>query len=736
MNKFPYTNFHDINLDWILKKLSEIMEKIQKFVSIPAGGSTGQSLVKISDSSYDVGWQTINTDTSDIFWAEYGVTSPAEISAAHADGKVCAVNYSTGTYYLTSDDGDDGIYFAAAQGDRRQEWILVLGNPTTWYAPTYATIPTASNSNPKPAGTATPGTQFDYARSDHVHPAQAVPSPYGDIPEDLGPVGFAGSESEYARGDHVHKMPDANDIEYDYNDVDNSKSIASYFNRVSDFTNNAPDSYGKLTNVGGVTTIYDHGEYTVKGTATGDGGRTGQLVTFTLKAGTYTVRLFNVDNHSLTYPAVFIEKVSDNSIILSINVYGTASTINIAADTEVYFGTNVVNGQEYNYYAQIQIESGNSAPDYKYPQGTALDKTSRFELNKLKDYTEELNGFIVPIWNAGYYVNNNTHGLSPFTNFYYSDSIILKAGDSIQVKGAYTNTANVVDLLSKWDSNGNYISSVYAFPATGYVDSPVYYASEETEYIRVCTYNYNNTVLDTIKVIKKEAGAISELIQYTVNPSLSMFERIGFCGDSYVNGQIYKNGVVQGDYQNLSWGANIGRMNGITPDIYASSGANTDNYQTRSTCLPAILASANPAGLYIFCLGINDYTTVTLGTLNDITDYTSYTQYPNTFYGNYGKIIEQLMAYSADSKIIIMTPYHPSYNSYCLTAVEEITDHYGIAMINTKNSKLCMSSYFTTMLDGGHPTAPLYSAMATDITNLVNTCIFKNYDYFKDYKGV
>ena len=37
-------------------------------------------------------------------------------------------------------------------------------------------IPAPSDANPQPAGTAAPGTSADYARADHVHAAQAVPS--------------------------------------------------------------------------------------------------------------------------------------------------------------------------------------------------------------------------------------------------------------------------------------------------------------------------------------------------------------------------------------------------------------------------------------------------------------------------------------------------------------------------------------------------------------------------------
>ena len=46
--KYPYTNDHELNLDWILK----ILKKLK-------GGEAGQVLVKNSDKDFDFEWKTI-----------------------------------------------------------------------------------------------------------------------------------------------------------------------------------------------------------------------------------------------------------------------------------------------------------------------------------------------------------------------------------------------------------------------------------------------------------------------------------------------------------------------------------------------------------------------------------------------------------------------------------------------------------------------------------------------------
>lgn len=68
------------------------------------------------------------------------------------------------------------------------------------------------DSNPSAAGTASPGVSALYARGDHVHPAQSVPSPQtSGTPSDLG-TAARGSSTTYSRSDHVHKMPSASDV--------------------------------------------------------------------------------------------------------------------------------------------------------------------------------------------------------------------------------------------------------------------------------------------------------------------------------------------------------------------------------------------------------------------------------------------------------------------------------------------------------------------------------------------
>ncbi len=216
--------------------------------------------------------------------------------------------------------------------------------------------------------------------------------------------------------------------------------------------------------------------------------------------------------------------------------------------------------------------------------------------------------------------------------------------------------------------------------------------------------------------------------------SLALFERIGVIGDSYASGEVVINGYH--DHYQLSWGQIIARRNGIHCTNYSAGGLTTRTWLTHDKGL-SMLQSSEPDNLYILALGINDCGKLGanyLGTIADMHDDASTN--PDTYYGNYGRIISAIKTKAPNAKIIIMTMArtsggnYPAYNA----AIEQIATKAGIPLIRQSDDKFFRSTFYQTML-GGHPVGVTYAGMATAIERLFSKCAIDHIQYFRDYMG-
>lgn len=224
------------------------------------------------------------------------------------------------------------------------------------------------------------------------------------------------------------------------------------------------------------------------------------------------------------------------------------------------------------------------------------------------------------------------------------------------------------------------------------------------------------------------------------------FEKFAVVGDSYASGEIYvadssqSKGYTVADYYQKSWGQILARKYGATCINLSVGGLTTRTWLTNSHGLAKMLAE-KPQELYLCALGINDEIslgTSYLGTIENIKNYDSYSDYPDTFYGNYGKIIEQIKAHAPKSKIVLMSMaylYNATEDSFT-AAIKNIADYYNIPFINIKDDAFyAKNSIYKTGQSYNHPTAPLYAGMAQANERLFCRCAVSYYDYFKDFTG-
>jgi len=221
---------------------------------------------------------------------------------------------------------------------------------------------------------------------------------------------------------------------------------------------------------------------------------------------------------------------------------------------------------------------------------------------------------------------------------------------------------------------------------------------------------------------------ITEIKPYTITTP-AVFERIGVLGDSFSSGGIYSiSGATSGAHYGISWVKILGRLLGNNCIPYAKPAVNTEDYLTAPNCLPTLL-SDSPCNLYIIMLGINSESN--LGTIADIND-SDYTQNPNSFYGNMGKIYEQVKAHAPNAKFIFVKP--PIGNARW-AAIQEIAEHYNCPWIACMNDYFYNTDFYKNNKGEGHPVAVTYAGMALAFNRQISEAIVNNVSYFLDYTG-
>lgn len=285
---------------------------------------------------------------------------------------------------------------------------------------------------------------------------------------------------------------------------------------------------------------------------------------------------------------------------------------------------------------------------------------------------------------------------------------------------------NIVSLLCLCDANGenriNLVNSTEENP-----QQTVTYTSDGVSYI-IISSGITVPIKYTLKKINQPID-----VPYV---SLSMFEHFGVIGDSYASGALFFNNSEKDDYAH-SWGQIMARNLGTTCTNYSKGGLSTRTWLTDNKGL-SLMQSSDPENIYYLALGINDYYSLGdayLGAITDITSHSSYTEYPDTFYGNYGKIIEQIQAHAPNAKMVLFTiaaitpnQTRDAYNS----AIIEIANHYGIPYIVQNDDSFFMSDFFNKTKVEGHPIAITYSGMASAFERLLIDCIKTNVNYFKN----
>ena len=220
--------------------------------------------------------------------------------------------------------------------------------------------------------------------------------------------------------------------------------------------------------------------------------------------------------------------------------------------------------------------------------------------------------------------------------------------------------------------------------------------------------------------------------------SLSIFMTLGVIGDSWSSGSIHiGDGSYVDTYYDMSWPQIVARKNGITATNFSTGGLSTKTWLANTSVGLSALLADTPKNLYVICLGINDNTqiaagTLALGTIDDVK--TDYTQNPDTFYGDYARIIGNIKAHAPKAVIICLSVPRPTERNMD-AHIKAIAEKCGVPYVALTDDAYFTSGYFYGSIYGGHMSAYGYSGLANGIQRLIQRYIITHRSEFSDYDG-
>lgn len=330
-------------------------------------------------------------------------------------------------------------------------------------------------------------------------------------------------------------------------------------------------------------------------------------------------------------------------------------------------------------------------------------------------------------WNNGTYIAYNG-AIVELAGYSYSDIIELPPKAKLTFNGQ--GYENKVSMMSQY-KGGRYIplvvsksSELQTYEYT--TDSPINVVLSGTNINAsnafISLNIYDSVVELSSKMEELKTGSDDDYV------SLSVFPKFGVIGDSFASGEVYDASGNPYDKYEISWGQILARKLGTNCVNYSEGGLTTRTWLTASKGL-SLLNSTPPQDIYYLVLGIND--TLMLGSsyLGSVADIENSA---DTFYGNYGKIINAIKAHAPNAKIMMFTTAlnYGSADKFN-NAIIEIANHFSIPYGVQLSEEFFNSNFYLQNQVAGHPIAIVYSGMANAFERIIKKNIVNNVAYFK-----
>ena len=441
--------------------------------------------------------------------------------------------------------------------------------------------------------------------------------------------------------------------------------------------------------------------------------------------------IINVVSNGLTTSMACIAVFENDTDTVATDVLGYNTT---SLEENVYTATE-------NCYITVTICTLSSAnpivKKIKYAEIIKKIKTdieAKADKEKISAMKEEISASENDITNTLTFDRNKivtiTGKINSQNGYKTSNIIQLKKGQKISVEANAYSKANV-SMLSKWDINGNWISSLHVSTVENDFETFSYTAKEDIEYVRICDYLY----ADHISVIISEEGLsdIKSDIVDIKNDIENLDIPIGYeyylnsilcIGDSLTYGKNYRASTLTYPYF-------LQKLTGIPCNIEARSGKSASDLWVD---IFSKVYDFSKYDSYIIWIGTNNGLTDTLET--DVIPYSDYNDFAETETGFYCKIISKIIEQVPNAMIFLGTVYASKGNVETTnTTIRKIAKYYERVVGVVENND------FTLFKDeGGNAISMYHDFDATKIhftrignmnlakhwLNGIRKCIFEN----------
>ncbi len=222
--------------------------------------------------------------------------------------------------------------------------------------------------------------------------------------------------------------------------------------------------------------------------------------------------------------------------------------------------------------------------------------------------------------------------------------------------------------------------------------------------------------------------------------ALGTFAKFGVCGDSLSVGYMDDSGgTAHGRNIYYSWGQVLARRYGNVCLNFGFSGCTTKTWYTNATHGKVeLIAPENLCQCYLVGLGANDSVNDSnVGTASDI-NLSDYTQNADTFYGNYGKVLQLILDTAQHGYVFAFTlptlSYATGIKNNAIRGVIETINSNRLFLVDLEQDYkyLFTSNFIADNVVGAHYSAIGYANIATAISIAVTDVMNKNNTDFID----